>query len=140
MTVNAPLPLPGVLAQIAAVAGEEAALAIARARGGTQIYVPPAPGPDHWLSQLVGSEAASAIGEALADGHAGVRIDLPLGPTGAVARQAAARNAQMDAMIAAGRSERDIALATGYTVRSVRRRIARVGRPVDDRQLGLFSN
>ncbi|MBV2147905.1 hypothetical protein KRZ98_06320 [Sphingobium sp. AS12] len=138
VTVHAPLPLPGVLAAIADVAGEDAALAIAQARGGTQIYLPPAPGADHWLSQLVGHDAALAIGRKFADGHAGVRVDLPLGPTGHVYEQMMLKRAEMDAMIASGRSERDIALATGYTIRTVRRRIAKIGRPVDDRQLPLF--
>ena len=35
--------LPGLLAEIAAVAGEAAALAVAEAVGGTQIYIPPSP-------------------------------------------------------------------------------------------------
>ena len=38
--------LTGVLGEIAEVAGVEAALAIAKVRGGTQIYVPPLPGAD----------------------------------------------------------------------------------------------
>lgn len=126
--------LPGVLAQIADVAGEDAALAVAQARGGTEVYIPPAPGADHWLSKLIGIKAARAVAAELTMGVAGLRVELPLGPTGnmAVAR------ARVDAMLAENRSERDIALATGYTIRAVRRRRAMLGRPRDDRQLTLF--
>ena len=134
--MNAParLPLPPVLSAIAEVAGVEAALAIAQARGGTQIYVPPVPDADHWMSRLVGIEAARLIADRLTDGLAGLRLDLPLGPTGHLAR----KHAEMDAMIAGNRSERDIALATGYTIRTIRRRRARLGRAQDDRQLSLL--
>tara|TARA_R110002124_G_scaffold121845_1_gene280205 strand:- start:1044 stop:1190 length:147 start_codon:yes stop_codon:yes gene_type:complete len=45
------------------------------------------------------------------------------------------KRATVDRMIIAGRSERDIALATGYTTRQVRRRRARLR---EDGQLSLF--
>jgi hypothetical protein len=45
--------------------------------------------------------------------------------------------AKVDRMIDDGRSERDIALATGYTIRGVRRRKA-MRKPGDDRQLPLL--
>lgn len=126
-------PLPGVLAQIAEIAGEDAALAVAASRGGTQVYIPPAPDRDHWLSRLVGQKAALAIADRLTCGVGGMRVDLPLGPKGAGARL----RAKVDRMIAENRSERDIALATGYTIRTVRRRRAALGRR-DDRQLDLL--
>ncbi|MFZ5747163.1 MAG: helix-turn-helix domain-containing protein [Pseudomonadota bacterium] len=128
------VPLPGVLAEIAAVAGVDAALAIAEARGGTQIYIPPAPDADHWLARLVGHDAARAIADKLTCGVGGMRVDLPLGPKGHAARI----RAEVDRMIHAGRSERDIALATGYTIRGVRRRAAKIRTARDDRQLPLF--
>ena len=130
--------LPGILAEIALVAGEDAALAIAAARGGTQIYVPPVPDAGHWLSRLVGHQSALKIGDRLTCGVGGMRVDLPLGPRG----HAAQIRARVDRLIGEGRSERDIALATGYTVRGVRRRKALLGAllgtPVEDRQLPLF--
>jgi hypothetical protein len=125
--------LPGILAEIADVAGEDAALAVAAARGGTQIYIPPAPGRDHWLSRLLGQQAALAIADRLTCGVGGMRVDLPLGPKGAAARL----RAKVDRMIDDGRSERDIALATGYSARSIRKRKAK-RRPGDDRQLHLL--
>ncbi|GAM04828.1 hypothetical protein [Novosphingobium sp. MBES04] len=126
--------LPGVLAQIADVAGEDAALAIAEARGGTQVYIPPVPGADHWLTKLIGREAARAVADELTCGVGGLRVDLPLGPTG----HAAQMRARIDAMIQEGRSERDIALCTGYSTRTIRRRRARLGKDGDDRQMSLF--
>ena len=126
--------LPGALGQIAAVAGEAAALAIAAARGGTQVYVPPDPDPDHWLSKLIGLEAAKAVCEHLTCGVGPLRVDLPLGPAG----HAAKTRARVDAMLRDGASERDIALATGYTTRAVRRRRAALDLPADDRQLPLL--
>ena len=41
-------------------------------------------------------------------------------------------------MIRDQRSERDIALATRYSERSVRRRRAKLGKPADRRQMGLL--
>ena len=129
--------LPRVLAEIAAVAGEDAALAIAAKRGGTRVYIPPVPASDHWLSKLVGHDKAKAIADRLTAGVASIRVDIPLGPNGRMARG----RAEVDRMIREGRSERDIALATGYTLRTVERRAARLrrgGQLRDDRQLPLL--
>lgn len=125
--------LPGILAEIADIAGEDAALAVAAARGGTQVYIPPSPDRDHWLSRLVGPKAAKDIADRLTCGVGGMRVDLPLGPKGHAARA----RAKVDRMIDDNRSERDIALATGYTIRGVRRRKAK-RKPGDDRQLHLI--
>lgn len=125
---------PGVLAEIAAVAGDDAALAIARARGGTEVYIPPAPAADHWLTKLVGAQAARAIADHLTCGVGGLRVELPTGPAGHGVRM----RAEVDRLIGEGRSERDIALRTGYTIRGVRRRVKRLGGPKDKRQLSLF--
>lgn len=123
--------LPGVLAEIASVAGEDAALAIARARGGTQIYIPPEPAADHWLSRLVGHDRALKIGDELTAGALGRRVDLPVGPNGRKARE----TALVDALIEEGLSEREIVLKTGYTGRAIRMRKARLK---DRRQLDLL--
>lgn len=127
--------LPGVLAEIAAVAGEDVALTIAAHRGGTQIYIPPLPDREHWLSRLVGHKAALAIAERLTCGVGGIRVELPLGPKG----HAAKMRAKVDRLLREGElSERDIARATGYTIRAVRRRRARLNGPADDLQLSLI--
>jgi hypothetical protein len=91
--------LPGVLQEIAEVVGEEAALAIAAARGGTQVYIPPVPPSDHWLCKLIGVSGPALAAE-LTMGIKGLRLELPLGPTG----HAAQVRARVDAMIKAGAS------------------------------------
>lgn len=124
--------LPGVLGDIARASSVEAALSIAQKVGGTRVYFPGEPSPNHWLSQLVGHDAAKAIGEELTGGFVGgARIDVPLGPAG---HQETAR-AKVDRMIEEGASERDIALATRYTDRGVRKRKAMLR---DDRQSDFF--
>lgn len=127
-------PLPQVLADIARIAGEEAARRVAGAVGGTRVYIPPQPGPDHWLAKLVGQEAAQKIADHLTAGPLGARVDIPLGDTGFMSSQ----QARIDAMIMAGRSERDIALACRYTERGVRKRKARLKALHDSRQGKLF--
>ena len=133
MTIPAD-PLPQVLADIAMIAGEEAARRVAGAVGGTRVYIPPQPGPDHWLSQLLGPEAARKIADHFTAGIGGARVDIPLGDTGFIASQ----QARIDAMIIAGRSERDIVLACRYTGRGVRKRKARLTALRDSRQGNLF--
>lgn len=129
--------LPGVLDDIARVAGEEAALLIAKARGGTRIYVPAKPDADHWLTKLVGQEQAHAIADELTCGIGGLRIDLPSGPR----NMAVQRRAEVDRLIREDeKSERDIALATGYTTRGVRKRRAKLAETRDDRQGKLFED
>lgn len=77
--------LPGVLAQIASVAGVEAALAVARAKGGSRAYVPPRPGDNHWLVQTVGRAAADAIAAELV-GATACNLLIPKG-AGALMRR-----------------------------------------------------
>lgn len=126
--------LPAVLAEIAEVAGLEAALALAGARGGTEIYVPPSVDADHWLVETAGAEAAAAICRHFAGNGHGCRLEIPLGPKGAAARL----RRQVDRMIAEGKSEREIALATGYSGRGVRMRKARQRDERDSGQGSLF--
>lgn len=126
--------LPGILADIAEVAGEDAALAIAAVRGGTNVYIPPTPANDHWLCRLIGRDAAHAVCDKLTCGVGPLRVDMPLGPSGAAAKL----RAKVDRMLREDRSERDIAMATGYTARAIRRRRAQIGATRDDGQLTLF--
>lgn len=125
------LPLPPVLAQIAAVVGEEAALKIAKLRGGTQVYIPPIVAADHWLAEAIGHREANILADELTCGIKGFRLEIPMGP---MSSEAQAR-AQIDRMIAEGRSERDIALTTRYSIRTVRRHKAKIR---DNRQMSLF--
>ena len=135
---NPAAPLPFALDEIARIAGEDAARAVAGAVGGTQVYIPPAPGPDHWLTRLVGLDDARRIADHFTAGFGGIRIEIPLSDTGFIARA----QAKCDAMILRGSSERDIARACGYTIRTVRRRRAALkaggARITDRRQGDLF--
>ncbi|MFA6219612.1 MAG: hypothetical protein WC692_07505 [Erythrobacter sp.] len=126
--------LPQVLADIARIAGDEAARRVAGVVGGTRVYIPPVPASDHWLSKLVGQGAAQKIADHFTAGLLGARVDIPLGETGFIASQ----QARIDAMILAGRSERDIVLACGYTGRGVRKRKARLQALRDSRQGNLL--
>jgi hypothetical protein len=127
--------LPPILTEIAEVAGEEAALAIARVRGGTEVYIPPRPRNDHWLCRLVGRDEAKAICARLTSGQGRPRrLEIPLGPTGS----AASIRAKVDALLGADMSERDIALRTGYTIRGIRARRKKLGIKRNDGQLSLF--
>lgn len=120
--------LPALLAEIAEIAGVEAALAIARVKGGTRAYFPARPGADHWLVAAVGADTASLVCRELVANQTGVHLDVPLGPTGTLA---AARRlaAELDA---AGASAATIARSAGLTDRTVRRMRAR--RREDPRQ------
>lgn len=125
--------LPALLAEIAQVAGLDAALKLAETRGGTEIYVP-AEAPDgHWLAEAVGAQAAAAICAHFTGSGPGCRLELPTGPAGTAAQI----RRKVDRMIAEGKSESQIALACGYTGRGVRMRRAKARASLD--QEDLFS-
>lgn len=128
--------LPALLAEIAAIAGLDAALAIARAKGGTEVYLPRQPAADHWLVAAVGAETAAKICRELCANQTGTKVLIPLGPTGTLA-QARRLAAQLDA---AGATAATAALAAGLTERTVRRmrKARRDARREDQRQGRLF--
>ncbi|SFZ85984.1 Homeodomain-like domain-containing protein [Devosia enhydra] len=72
-----PPPLPPVLAEIAAVAGVDAAWALARAKGGTTVFLPRRAGHRHWLTEIVGQEAADKICRHYRTNHQS-RLTIPL--------------------------------------------------------------
>ena len=107
MSADAP-PLPGVLAEIAGVAGREAALALALARGGDTLYVPR---PDsiegrHPLAGAVGLDAARRI----AGRYSGETLSVPR-----------ARRALVRHLAARGLGAREIAARLGISVSAARR-------------------
>lgn len=109
--------LPAVLQEIADVAGIDAAWTIARARGGTNVFLPRRVGPRHWLVGLVGLEAAQKICTHFRSDHR-EWVTIPL----AAAHQAADRWREV--------LERDLsineqALEMGAHVRTVSRHRAR---------------
>jgi DNA-binding NarL/FixJ family response regulator len=124
--------LPGILAEVAEVAGDEAALALARAAGGRSVYVPrPDNVPDgHWLVLALGREAAMMVADLVGGGD----VAIPLGPTG---RQHATR-AEVDTLIGQGLSASRIAQRCGVTERTVERRRAALRAKANSSQLRLF--
>lgn len=71
--------LPGVLAQIADVVGYDVAMSIAADHGGTQVHFPAVPGPEHWLSQLIGESEAASFTKRLTASF-GLQIEIPFRP------------------------------------------------------------
>jgi Mor family transcriptional regulator len=123
---------PHVLKLIAEVAGDEAALAFARAYGGTRVYVPrpEAIKQDHNWAMLIGLDPARAVAEALSPGETWM---IPHGPMGA-RRQ---RDAKVHKMRAQGHSFEQIAHALQVDTRTIYRVIAR-GERGPSPQLDLF--
>lgn len=74
------------LNSIAEIAGERAAIILGREKAGQQIYIPNAMTPDHWLADLVGLDAASAM----AAHYGSQKIVLPAALGGDKRRRAAA--------------------------------------------------
>ncbi|EAU40181.1 hypothetical protein FP2506_11512 [Fulvimarina pelagi HTCC2506] len=131
--------LPALLEEIAEVAGEEAAMKLAAAHGGTRRYIPGDASDGHWLPRLVGREAANRICAHFSHmdeqgNPVGQQVLLPLGATGSL-RDARRRAAKC---IANGGSAADAARAAGLTERTAYR-IRRRMKAADDRQGDLFS-
>ncbi|AUN95894.1 Mor transcription activator family protein [Pseudazoarcus pumilus] len=132
MSKPAPLPahLPESVIELVEVVGMSAALAIVEARGGIRFYVPVRFDPDHWLSKLVGCEAA----QALIDYAAGDEIEVPR----CAAALAAARERLIAAEAESGRSRAELARAYGYTERGIRKLLRRAEAREEERQADLF--
>lgn len=111
--------LPGILAEIAEIAGEAAALQVAAAKGGTMAYFP-LPGhlhEKHWLVEAVGIKAASAIAECLAEREMR-SIEIPLGPLAGIRGRS---RAAMARALAEGKSVSQAARLAGVHMRTARR-------------------
>lgn len=128
---------PGILAEIAEVIGADATWAIIRQCGGTRITIPANPDPEHWLSRLIGYEAAQTLGRHFAVGSPDGRetglhgATIPLGPN---SLQHTARR-RLAAEIKAGKSIRAAAREVGVHERTAWRVRARMK---DDDQGELF--
>jgi len=107
--------LPGILCDIAEAAGIEAALAVARARGGCRAYFPEAPRCRSWLVEAVGLDKAAIIGRLFASGKGGIELEVPRGP--ALSRVSQWR--EIYRRLAAGQSKAEIARALGISHKTV---------------------
>ncbi len=124
--------LPQVLAEIAEVAGIEAAWELAGAVGGTYVHIPSRQMPDdHWLVELVGREAADKIAAHFAGDNARLRLLIPM------ARDAQRRQRLVKAL-EAGMSAPDAAASAGVHVRTAHRARRRLRRDPDENQGDLF--
>ncbi len=116
--------LPLIIAEIERIAGSEAALELAMAKGGQEIYVPVAATDDHWLTRAVGLEAARKI----CDHYRGSRIIIPMAKLSMQRRR-------LIAALKDGASAAEASAAAGMHIRSAYR--ARKNHK-DDRQGTLF--
>lgn len=117
--------LPALLAEIAEVAGIDAALAIAEAKGGQEVFLAARLGPSNWLVTAVGAAKAQAISRHFTSGHGRLKLVIPLGPKGSYLAERRRRARAMAEAQAAGASANEIAQRAGVTNRSARRFRAR---------------
>ncbi len=131
--------LPELLAEIAEVAGLDAARQLAESHGGVRKRFPAElPKGRHWLTDCVGREAAAKICDHFRQGTAsggfrGVYVLIPRGPTGAIA---SARRLMAKALDE-GKSASEAARIAGMTERTAYRARAK-NRNDDDKQGSLF--
>jgi len=107
--------LPGVLAEIASVAGLDNAIYVARAKGGTRVRIPAKCDAEHWLSKACGLAAALVICEHFAANGAGIMLDIPLGPASSDATRARAIRERLSR----NETANEIARAVGVDRRTV---------------------
>lgn len=130
--------VPVQLQEIAEAAGQAAAWAIVGAKGGSEIWIPLRAEPGHWLTELLGAEAAEKVCAHYrvtnADGHltGNMRIYVPQAGTGLldIARQ------QVCDDVAAGMSVREAARRARLSERTAHRAL---GKTRDPRQGDLFA-
>lgn len=129
--------LPGLLARIAEIAGPEAALKIADAKGGTRAYFVAAARltPSNWLVKAIGMDLAVKIAAELVSDVKGDDIDVPLGTTGSYLRDQRRRREAVARALAAGADANTAARQAGITRRSVQRQKAK-SRAEDDKKQG----
>jgi hypothetical protein len=100
--------------EIAEGAGLEAALGLARARGGLRISVPRNPRAAPWLNEAMGEAGATLLCEL----YGGELIDLPIDPVSGQGRNARARRIR-EAIREGKLSANEIAMMASVTRRAV---------------------
>lgn len=115
------------LNRIADIAGERAAVLLAQAKGGQQIYIPDRVTADHWLAELIGLDAARALAVA----YGSRKLILPVALSSDQRRRASA----IADLLEQGYSINAIVRMTGVSRSTVREHARRKG---DNRQGSLF--
>lgn len=110
--------LPAIYRELAERAGLEAALGLARAKGGQRVYLPKDPRVAPWMAEAMGDAGARA----LADMYGGEAIELPVDPVAGMSQKARIR--RINELLRAGESANSIAQKTAITRRHVFRRAA----------------
>ncbi len=80
--------LPAVLAEIARIAGIDAAWELAAAKGGQEVFIPRRCGAGHWLTELLGQETANKLCDYFRGNHVD-RVLIPMGTPAQKARRLA---------------------------------------------------
>lgn len=120
--------LPVVIAEIEQVAGYDVALKLAQAKGGQTVYIPAEASEGHWLTDIVGLEAARKICDHYRVANTGAKLLIPM------AKQAVQKRRLVEAL-EAGASAPAAAAAAGMHERSAYRTRKRLK---DGRQGSLF--
>ena len=130
--------LAPLLAEIAEVAGLEAALAIATARGGTIVNIPTGKRKSNWLIDCVGPEAAEKIAAHFTSGHMRLQLDIPLPPTNSYRQFIRQRVALINKALTETNSVQKAALMSGTPRRAIQRHKARMRALKSSNQGDLF--
>lgn len=130
---DTPAHLPQVIAELIEVAGSDAAWTLVQAKGGQTVFIPAEVNQGHWLSRLVGHEAAKKIAEHYRGGNSGHSLTVPL------ARLYQSKIAMVKAL-RAGATANEAAAAAGMHVRSAHRARARLRARFNANQFHLFED
>lgn len=113
--------LPPLLAEIAEAAGIDAALAIAEAKGGQEVFIVSRLRPDNWLVVAVGREKAECISAHFCSGRYRQKLNIPFGPKGSYLAERRRRARALTEALSDGATANEMAKAAGVTNRSARR-------------------
>jgi hypothetical protein len=123
--------LPPLLAEIAEVAGLDAALAIAAAKGGQEVFFVSRLTDDNWLVQAVGREKAMLLSDHFTSGRGRIKMNIPLGPIGTYAQARRMAIKRVREALDQGASLNQAAAQAGITARSVSRYKSRLKSPTN---------
>ena len=132
-------PYTGVLGEIEAEAGRDVANRIAAAKGGSRVFIPGSARPHHWLTDLVGLDAAKKVCWLFRGaGEGGTYVKIPKGE---MTFQQRARK-RIEELLGEGMSLDKIALEVGVDLSTVQRRRKAIKDALPraaTAQLGLFA-